>query len=126
MKEEGNERLSWGGNCTKNKVPEIDLNCSAIFPKSKWEKSIERVKEGNWILYMDGSKSEEGRVGGGWVSHGGKIQGKAGLGKLATVWDGEIKGIAEGLTNWDKSSKIIVLTDSQAAIAAIKIGRAHV
>ena len=65
VREEGNKRISWGGNCTKNEVPEIDLNCLAVSPKPKWEKSIERVKEGNWILFTDGSKSEEGKVGGG-------------------------------------------------------------
>ena len=58
------------------------------------------------------------------MSHGGTIQGHGGLGKLATVWDGEIKGIAECLKAWDKKSDVIVLADSQAAIAAIrKAGR---
>lgn len=47
---------------------------------------------------MDGSKNEEGRVASEWVLHGGKIQGKEGLRKLATVWDGEIEVIAEALT----------------------------
>ena len=62
MREEGNDRISWGGNCRKNIVLEINLNCSAIAPSSKWEKSIERVKEDNWVFYSDGSKNEEGRV----------------------------------------------------------------
>ena len=48
------------------------------------------------------------------------IQGYKGLGKLAIVWDGKVKAVAEPLSAWDKSGKIIVLTDSQAAIAAIK------
>ena len=98
IREEGNERISWGSNCIKNKVLEIDLNCSAIAPKAKWEKSIERVKEGNWVLYLDDSKNKEGRVESGWVSYRGKIQGKEGMESLATVWDGEIKVIAEALT----------------------------
>ena len=104
----------------KNGVPEISLNCSPTDPKAKWERNIEKAKEGNWVLYSDGSKNEEGRVGSGWVSHGGKIEGKEGLGKLATVWDGEVKTVAEALSAWDKSGKVIVLSDSQAAIAAIK------
>ena len=48
----------------------------------------------------------------GWVSHKGKIQRKKGLGKLATVWDGEVKAVAEAISAWDKSSKVIILTDS--------------
>ena len=65
VREEGTEKLSWGGTCAKGEVPEINLNCLAIAPKTKWENSIERVKEGNWILYTNGSKNEEGRVGSG-------------------------------------------------------------
>ena len=120
IREEGNERISWGGDCAKNCVPEIDLNCSPTDSKSKWKRNIEKVKEGNWVLYSNGSKNEEGKVGSGWVSHGGRIQGKEGLGKLVTVWDGEVKAVAEALSAWDKSGKVIVLSDSQATIAAIK------
>ena len=50
VKAERNERIRWGGNCTKNDIPEITLNCLAIASKVKWEESIERVKEGNWVL----------------------------------------------------------------------------
>ena len=35
IREEENERISWGGNCVKNTVLEVNLNCSAIAPKSK-------------------------------------------------------------------------------------------
>ena len=97
VSKEGNERISWGGNCSKTKVPKINLNCSTTAPKSKWEKCIKRTKQGNWILYSDGSKHTEARVGSVWVLHSGKIQGQQGMGKLAKVWNGEIKGIAEAL-----------------------------
>ena len=56
---------------------------------------------------MDGRKNEERRVDGGWDLYGERIQRKAGLGKIATLWDGEIKGIAEALTSQNKSSKTI-------------------
>ena len=56
--EEGNDRISWGGNCGKNIVPEINLNCSATTLKEKWQKSIKRVKEDNWVLYSNGSKNK--------------------------------------------------------------------
>ena len=82
----------------ENKFPVINLNCSNIAPKLKWEKSIKKAKEGNWVLYLDSSNNEEDRVGSRWVLYGGKIQGKEGMRKLATVWDGEIKAIAEALT----------------------------
>ena len=71
--EEGNKRLSQKENCTKNQVLVIHLNCLAIFAKAKWQKSIKRVKERNWILYMNGSKSKEKQAGGGWVLYGGKL-----------------------------------------------------
>ena len=70
VREKGKEKIRWGGNCAKNEVLEIDLNCSAIATKAKWEKSIEKAKEGNWVLYSDGSKNEEEKVGSGWISHG--------------------------------------------------------
>ena len=120
IREEENEIISCGGDCAKNHVLKINLNCSSTASRSKQEKNIERAKEGNWVLYSDGSKNKEGRVGSGWVSHRGKIQGKEGLGKLATVWDREVKVVAEALSAWDKSGKVIVLADSQVAIPSIK------
>ena len=69
VKKEGNESLSWKGNCTKIEVLEINLNYSVNTPKAKWEKSIERVKEGNWVLYSDSSKNDGEKVGSGWVSY---------------------------------------------------------
>ena len=65
VREEGNERISWGGNCIKNEIPKIHLNCSAIALRGKWKRSIERVKERNWVLHSDGSNNKEGRVGSG-------------------------------------------------------------
>ena len=93
IRKEGNQRISWGGNCMKNIVPEINLNCSTINSKAKWERNIERVKEDNWGLYSDSSKNEEGKVGSRWVFHRGKIQRKEGLGKLVIVWDSKIKAV---------------------------------
>ena len=57
----------------KDEVPVIDLNCLATAPRAKWEKRIERVKEGNWIHYINGSKNAEEGVKEGWVSHKGRI-----------------------------------------------------
>ena len=65
IRKEGNKRISWRGDCEKNNIPEINLNCSANAPKSKWESSIEKAKKDNWVFYSDSSKNEEGRVGSG-------------------------------------------------------------
>ena len=35
IREDRNERISWGGDCAKNKVPEINLNCFSIVTKVK-------------------------------------------------------------------------------------------
>jgi len=49
---------------------------------------------------------------------------KEGMGKLVTVWDGEIVGMRGGIQMVLKDRKILLLSDSQAAIAAVrKAGR---
>ena len=68
---------------------------------------------------MDRSNSNEGSGEEGCVSHGGKIPQHACLRNLVMLWDGEIKGIVEGLCNWNESSKIIVRTYLQLMIIAI-------
>jgi len=67
--------------------------------------------------------SEEGRVGGGWHIEG-LAGSKEGMRKLATVWDGKIVGMRGGIQIVLEDHKILLLSDSQAAIAAIrKAGR---
>lgn len=71
------------------------------------------------MIYTDGSMSEEGRVGGGWCcSEGGSCKGSGGLGRMATVWDGEVAGLKKALERAPSHWKILLLIDSQAAIAA--------
>jgi len=55
--------------------------------------------------------SEEGRVGGGWYVEG-LAGSKEGMGKLATVWDGEIVGMQEGIQMVLEDYKILLLSDS--------------
>jgi len=59
-------------------------------------------------------------VGGGWYVEGGKRLGGATLGKLATVWDGEVCGVRGALEDAPSDSNVLILSDSQAAIAAVK------
>ena len=79
-------------------------------------------------MFTDGSMNEEGRVGGGWYVEG--LRGwKEGIGKLATAWDRVIVEMRSGMQMAPEDQKILVLSDSQAAIAAIrkaaKTGRAR-
>ena len=63
--------------------------------------------------------NEEGKVGAGWhvVGLGG---GEEGLGKLATVWDGEVVGMRGGGQSAPEDRKVLFISDSQAAIAAVR------
>ena len=71
-------------------------------------------------VYTDGSMNEEGMVGGGWYVEEGKKLGGATLGKLATVWDGEVCGVRGALEDAPSETNILILSASQAAIAAVK------
>ena len=50
---------------------------------------------------------------------------ECGIGEVATVWDGEVAGMAEGLASLPRDGrKVLILADSKAAIAAVKrVGR---
>ena len=69
--------------------------------------------------------NEGGRVGGGWyVEELESEGGKKGMGRLATVWDGEVAGMRGGLYLAPKNRKVLILSDFQTAIAAVrKAGR---
>src|SRR5258705_7584119 len=47
-------------------------------------------------------------------------QGCSHVGVTATVWDGEIMGMAEAVENFEKGERILLLADSKAAISAVK------
>ena len=113
LREEDNGSISSKGNCAKNEIPEIELKYSATASKSKQESSIEKAKEGNWILYIDGSKSEKRKVSGGYASYRRNIQGQVELGKLVTVWDEKIKEIAEGIIDWHKAARSLSCPTSE-------------
>jgi len=42
------------------------------------------------------------------------------LGKVATVWDGEVCGVRGALEDAPSETNVLILSDSQAAIAAVK------
>ena len=78
-------------------------------------------------MYSDGSLLEGGVVSGGAfvVGMGGaESEVECEIGDVATVWDGEIAGMAGGLTEM-RRERVLILADSKAAIAAVRrAGRA--
>ena len=75
------------------------------------------------VVFIDGSKAEDGRVAGGWAKdtfEGGPWDGGKYLGEGATVWDGEITGMAEALGKGPRDRGVLILADSKAAIQAVK------
>ena len=49
---------------------------------------------------------------------------EAGIGNVATVWDGEVADMAGGLARVGQEKKVLILAESKAAIAAVrKAGR---
>ena len=89
-------------------------------PKESWQLAINETRGNATVVFTDGSRDESGRVGAGWYVEGGLAQGHLGLGKCATVWDGEVAGMRKGLEAVDRRKKVLILSDSQAAIAAVK------
>ena len=66
---------------------------------------------------------EDGRVRGGWYGKawmGCSPQGNSHVGGTATVWDGEVAGMAEAVKTFERGERILLLADSRAAISAVK------
>lgn len=82
---------------------------------------INEAANGGQIFYTDGSKSETGKAGGGWfvVAMEGIKESCRGMGSLATVWDGEVTGMRGALEVARDEEKVLIMSDSQAAIMAI-------
>ena len=66
------------------------------------------------------SRSEEGKTGYGWWKAEDRTSGGAGIGRTTTVWDGEVKGALEALRTVQREGRVLILTDSQSAMAAAK------
>ena len=133
----------WGGICQKTKIKEVDVRPTGgreseqdPEDQEEWEKEIGKVGIGGAYVFSDGSflgndndnDNGNGRnVGGGAfvVGAGGEeSEVECGIGNVATVCDGEIAGIAGGLAKMRRERKILILADSQVAIAAVrKAGR---
>ena len=102
----------------------VDL-CPVNDPKDpkQWEKEIGKPGIGGACIISDGSFLGSGNFGGGCFivcSRGAEVEVESGIGNVATVWDGEVAGMASGLARVRQEKKVFILADSKAAIAAVR------
>ena len=110
------EEIEWGGDIDKYELQETNLQYWPSTPTTTWEKAISLTKR--TPIYTDGSRSEEGVVGGGYYLQQGQLGVR--VGTMSTVWDGEITGMKLGLrAAGNTEEKVIILSDSKAAIQAV-------
>ena len=110
------EKPLWGGPCRKIEIEEVDVRPTggkgseqdAEDPEA-WENEIGKAGIGGAYVYSDGSllesgnrdgidNGEGGNVGGGAFvvgPEGGESEVACGIGNVATVWDGEVAGMAD-------------------------------
>jgi len=114
--------MSYRERVEKVEVPEVKLQAQADSKVEVWMEAINQAKEHCEAtgVYTDGSMNEDGMVGGGWYVEGGKRLGGVILGKLAMVWDGEVCGVRGPLEDAPSETNILILSDLQATIAAVK------
>ena len=93
--------VSWGGEVEMCDVEEVRISCTASCKADTWEEKIEEAAgERDAIMFTDGSKSKDGKAAGGWAKdtfQAGPRDGGRYLGEGATVWNGEVAGMAEAL-----------------------------
>ena len=110
------EEIEWGEDIERCELHETNLQCGPNTPTATWEKAISLTKR--TPIYTDGSKSDAGVVGGGYYLQQDQLGPR--VGTIATVWDGEITGMKMGLrAAGNTEEKVIVLSDSKAAIQAV-------
>ena len=114
----GAGELSLGGACWRGEVAMVDLGVGAGGEAQDWEKVISSVAAGCVVAFSDGSRDESGRVAGKWCySRGGEGCGL--VGSVATVWECEIAGM-QLVLEAQPVAPLLVLSDSRAALAAVK------
>ena len=93
--------ILWGGDIEACDMEEVRIGCSASCAADIWEEKIGEVaEERDAIMFTDGSKAKDRRVAGGWAKdtfQAGPRDGERYLEVGATVWDGEVAGMAEAL-----------------------------
>ena len=84
------------------------------------EGDIGKAGIGGAYIFSGGNLLETGCVSGGAFivgPEGTESEEEISIGDIATVWDGEVAGMAGGLA---RMRQVIILADSKAAIAAVK------
>ena len=114
----GQGRLSFGGTCWRGRVDVVDLGPSKSSTCAVWEWAIGEAGERRLVVYTDGSRDSDGRVGVGWHAPGNGA-GRVAVGSIATVWDGEVAGIRQAL-RMAPDVDVLVLSDSTAPLRAIE------
>ena len=110
------EEIEWGEDIERFELQETNLQCGPNTPTATWEKAISLTKR--TPIDTDGTKSDGGVVGGGYYLQQGQLGVR--VGTMATVWDGEITGMKMGLrAAGNTEEKVIILSDSKAAIQAV-------
>jgi len=89
----GKTKLSFRGTCKISRIPEINMKLSRKDPREKWQQRNSEVGEDTVVIFTDGSKVEAGGVRVSWWNQGKRKGYGIGLGKIATVWDGEVAGL---------------------------------
>ena len=92
----------------------VDLGPCRTSTPAVWEVAIAGVANKGMVVYTNGSRDLEGRVGGGWHADG-KGAGSIAVGLVAMVWDGKVAGIRQAL-RLAPDVNLLVLSDSRAAV----------
>jgi len=115
------EEISWGDSQDHQEGHLLHVTLlKADDPKSRekgyWAASLARLSRDGWCLaYSDGSGANSHIGSGAYVHEGGSKTGDY-LGTLASVADGERRGIALAISLTPKDRKVCVLSDSSTAI----------
>lgn len=76
--------LSLVDRCERGEVHVVDLGPCGTSTSAVWEEAIKNAAGGRLVAYMDGSRDDDGRVGGGWYADGNRA-GSIAVGNVATI-----------------------------------------
>ncbi|KAF8446681.1 hypothetical protein BDZ91DRAFT_803459 [Kalaharituber pfeilii] len=86
--------------------------------REEWETSVEEAGRGRAVLFSDGSKIEDSKVGAGVWGRSAVVAEV--VGRTATVFGGEVRGVRRALEGVPEEVPVLVCLDSEAAVMAIQ------
>lgn len=95
----------------------VDLGPCGTSTSAVWEEAIKNAAGGRLVAYTDGSRDDDGRVGGRWYADGNRA-GSIVVGNVVTIWDREVVGIGQAL-RMAPGVGTLVMTDLIASLLAI-------